>query len=380
MATITLTKNPLRRAGRGLLEILTGPHGVDRYVEIIDPRLASDRHLAEIITSYRETDDTVTLVLQAPQGWETGALERPRPGQAVTITVEVDGIRHRRAFSVASMRATTFTLTIRANPNGIVSRHLVANARPGLLVEVGPPFGELVLPRNLGTDLLLVSGGSGITPVMANLRQLLIDGLLAPASTEAADRAHLPKIAFLHYTRTADDQIFHGELAAMSDAFANLTIRIVHTSESGHFAPEHLDGLDVDLATARIHACGPAGLVADLRDHLDATTGSERLRIEVFHPPVVARTGAPAGGTIRLTVSEQTIVDDARSILEQAEAAGLAPAHGCRMGICHTCTRSVTSGAVRNVIDGTVEVATDAAPVSARICVSAPHGDCAIDL
>mgnify|MGYP001976776844 CR=1 FL=1 len=63
--------------------------------------------------------------------------------------------------------------------------------------------------------------------------------------------------------------------------------------------------------------------------------------------------------------------------LPQAEAAGLTPESGCRMGICFSCTRRKNSGAVRNVITGAVS-STDEEDV--QICVSAPVGDVDIAL
>jgi ferredoxin len=66
-----------------------------------------------------------------------------------------------------------------------------------------------------------------------------------------------------------------------------------------------------------------------------------------------------------------------RQILEQAEAAGLNPTNGCRMGICHTCTRKKISGPVKNLITGAVSTTPDE---NIEICVTAPCGDVQIDL
>ncbi len=387
------------RAGRSLLELLTGPHGTDRYLELLDPKLARDRQLAEVVAVRHETDDVVTLTMTPPRGWAEGTLARPVPGQAVNLTVEVDGVRHRRSFSVASLAPTSWTVTIRANPTGTVSRHLVAGAARGLLVEVGPPFGEMVLPADAGRDggLLLVSGGSGITPVMAMLRRLREHQHLAPIGSPLAETpAVLPRIAFLHYARTEQDTIFADELTALAAGYVNLDLVVVHTDVaqpdsaarglSGFFTPAHAEALRIDPSTARVFVCGPgplAGAVTSwLQDPAGPTGGStERLTVEFFQPPLIA---APAdgdsGGAITLSTSGTALDSDGRSILEQAEDAGLRPEHGCRMGICHSCTRHVTTGSVRNLIDGTVETATDASPVEARICVSTAHGDCAIDL
>jgi ferredoxin len=79
-----------------------------------------------------------------------------------------------------------------------------------------------------------------------------------------------------------------------------------------------------------------------------------------------------SGGRVAFADSGVDVVDDGRSLLEQAEAAGLAPESGCRMGICHTCTRRKTSGAVKNLITGAVST-TDGEDV--QICITAPIGD-----
>ncbi len=66
-----------------------------------------------------------------------------------------------------------------------------------------------------------------------------------------------------------------------------------------------------------------------------------------------------------------------RSLLEQAEALGLTPEFGCRMGICFSCASRKSEGTVRNVLTGEESSLPDE---DIRICVSAPVGDCVVDL
>ena len=380
----------LRRAGRSVLDLLAGPHGIDRYVELVDPTLASDRDLAEVVAITPETPDTVTLTLTPPKGWAKGTLPRPRHGQAVNLAVEVDGVRHRRSFSVASLTPTRWSITVRRNAGGTVSPFLVDRAEPGLVAEVGAPFGEMVLPGDHGLrdGLLLVSGGSGITPVMAMVRELRRAGRLARHGSRLAESPGvLPQVAFLHYARTPQDLIFAAELVELADAFANLDVCVVHTGEDapvndrglhGHFGQHHVDALAIDVGRATTFVCGPRPLADAVRDWIGDPA---RLTVEHFTPPVTggSDTDGP-DGTLRLAASDLALESDGRSILEQAEDAGLAPEHGCRMGICHTCVRDLTAGSVRDVLTGEVATATDAEPVTTQICISAPHGDCAIDL
>jgi ferredoxin len=98
---------------------------------------------------------------------------------------------------------------------------------------------------------------------------------------------------------------------------------------------------------------------------------------ESFVPPVFEPPVNPSGGRITFSDSGIDVVDDGRSLLEQAESAGLTPQNGCRMGICHTCTRRKTAGTVRNLTTGAVSTGPDE---DVQICVSVPVGDVDVSL
>ena len=120
-----------------------------------------------------------------------------------------------------------------------------------------------------------------------------------------------------------------------------------------------------------MYVCGPPALVDAVREHCpDAES-------ESFVPPVFDLTGESSGGQVTFADSNVEVTDDGRPLLDQAEAAGLTPESGCRMGICFSCTRRKTSGVVRNVVTGAVSTA-EAEDV--QICVSAPVGDVDIAL
>jgi stearoyl-CoA 9-desaturase NADPH oxidoreductase len=120
-----------------------------------------------------------------------------------------------------------------------------------------------------------------------------------------------------------------------------------------------------------VFVCGPPALVSAVRALVpDAQS-------ESFVPPVIAVPTEVSGAAMTFTSSKVEVVDDGRSILEQAEAAGLSPQNGCRMGICHTCTRRKVSGPVKNLITGAVSTQPDE---NIEICVTAPCGDVQIDL
>ena len=66
-----------------------------------------------------------------------------------------------------------------------------------------------------------------------------------------------------------------------------------------------------------------------------------------------------------------------RSLLAALEEAGLTPASGCRMGICHTCVCPKLGGTSRNLQSGELQAEPEQA---LRLCVSAPASDLVLDL
>ena len=61
---------------------------------------------------------------------------------------------------------------VRAVPGGWVSRSIVAHSRVGDTWRIGPPMGQLQIARNNGRNVLLVAGGTGLTPIRAMLEDL----------------------------------------------------------------------------------------------------------------------------------------------------------------------------------------------------------------
>jgi ferredoxin-NADP reductase len=334
-----------------LVDLLTGPHGVDRYTELVEPTWTLGDARAKVVAVRRDTPRSVTLTLE-PNAVFTAQLPL-RAGQHVVVTVEVDGRRQTRCYSPANAEGARFVeLTIGVHDGGVVSEHLYRHATPGMVVGLTVGGGDFVLPAIRPRRILFVSGGSGITPVMSMLRTLIAEGFEG-------------ELAFVHYARSADEACYATELAKLSG------VRVLHGyTRSG--AGDLVGRFDADhLAAAMPNAdsvfvCGPRALVDAVRTHCpDALS-------ESFVPPVFDLPAEASGGTVAFADSGVDVVDDGRSLLEQAEAAGLTPESGCRMGICHTCTRRKTSGAVKNLITGAVSTAGEE---DVQICVTAPVGD-----
>lgn len=337
-----------------LVDLLTGPHGVDRYTELVAPTWTTGDARAKIVAVRRQTPRSVTLTLEPNRAF-TGF----RAGQHINLTVEIDGRRRTRPYSPASAEDSRYIeLTVGRHDGGLVSAYLYERARPGMIVGLDSVGGEFVLPARLSRRILFVSGGSGITPVMSMLRTLRTTGFTG-------------EIAFVHYARSADEACYRAELDAM------VGVRTLHgytrvtagSDLDGRFGPAHLAAAMPEPDA--VFVCGPPALVAAVREHC------ANVRSESFVPPVFDASAEASGGSITFADSGVKVTDDGRPLLEQAEAAGLNPDSGCRMGICHSCTRRKTHGVVKNLI---TQAVSSAEQEDVQICVTVPVGDVDIAL
>jgi ferredoxin-NADP reductase len=353
------------------LAALTTPHGVDRYLELVNPMWAATEVRAQIVAITRENPgsdgaDVATVTLQPTRTWRGH-----RAGQYVQVGVELPGSAKRltRCFSISSAASAPgeqITLTIRAHDEGQVSKHLVRDAKPGEILHLSQAEGAFTLHESPATPtvvnrLLFITGGSGITPAMSIVRTLLRDGYDGHAGR---------KVTFVHFARSPEDQIFAEELRAIGEADNGVDVHLFYGDDT--FSAIRLAQLVPDFRGTDTWCCGPAPMVELVESAYD---GSPRLRLEFFKPPRTA-TGS-AEGDISFATSNTTVANDGTSLLAQAEAAGLTPEFGCRMGICFSCTSRKTEGTVRNILTGEESSLPDE---DIRICVSAPVGDCVVDL
>ncbi|MCU1659042.1 MAG: putative oxidoreductase [Pseudonocardiales bacterium] len=367
MTTVVPAVFRRRLSPLAVVEALATPHAVDRYLELVNPMLTVRDVRAEVTEVRRSTADTVTLTLRPTRQWRGF-----EAGQFVQVTVDVDGVRRTRCYSPAGSQHRAdgrIELTVKAHARGLVSRYLHANASTGLVVGLTQAAGTFCLPDPRPPRILLVSGGSGITPVLSMLRTL-------------CDEGYDGDVAFLHYADTEDDVAHRDELRALAAEHSAVTVVLACTGHdggdlSGYFGQEHLDAVAPWHADAETFVCGPPGLMTAVRDLYTRNGRAGRLHVEDFAPAPVAVETAAATGALTFERSGTAVDNTGTTILEQAEAAGLQPEHGCRMGICFSCTQVKMSGCTRNVRTGETHTEPD---TEIQLCISVPVGDVAIDL
>ncbi len=349
-------------------EAATTPYLPADFMDLFAPLRSGADLRGRIEEIHPETPDAATIVIRPGADWAGHV-----PGQYLRIGIDVDGVRQWRAYSLTHgpRRDGRISITVKAVPGGLVSNHLVHRSVPGTMVHLEQAAGEFVLPPE-GGKYLMVTAGSGITPVIGMLRNLFPstdDGVLLPARSAAHD------IVVVHVAPSHPDSIFIRDLEALDAAGA---IRLVarYDDEHGVLDVDHLGDLVTDLADRRTLACGPAGLLDALAAHHEAAGIS--LTTEQFR---TARVEPGDGGTVSFASGTDLEVDGATSILDAAEEAGVLMPSGCRMGICMGCVLPLREGSVRDLRNGAITTAVpgESGDVKVQTCINAAAGPCHID-
>ena len=361
--TVRPSATGLRRRVLELAERMTTPLVPGDYLDLVDPLRSGAPLRGRITAVHPETRDSVTVMIKPGRGWQAHV-----PGQYVRVGVDVDGVRQWRTYSLTSHTDRPdghISITVKAMPDGKVSNYLTYRATVGTLLHLDQAAGDFVLPTAVPDKLLFVTAGSGITPVMGILRNLL-------DRTDAVTDA-----VVVHCAPTPDDVIFGGELRGLA-ARGRIRLIEIHTAGDGRLDAARLHELVDDLDQRRTWACGPGGLLDALQRHWAEQGVADELHTERFRADVVT-TGD--GGTVTFRKSGATAqAAGDQTLLDAGEAAGVLMPSGCRMGVCFGCVVPLRRGAVRDVRTGDLTTAAEGDGVVIQTCISAAAGACDIDI
>jgi ferredoxin-NADP reductase len=336
----------------------------------LDPTLSLRTIRARVVEVRDETHDVKTFVVRP-----NARFPAYRPGSFVTLQLSIGGRALERSYSLSSApaQAGLIAFTVKRVPGGLASNWLSDHVRPGDVLSLSPPAGQFVLPRELPSKLVMISAGSGITPLMSMLRQLV------------AERA-TTQITFLHFARSPRDLIFHDELVALARAASNvqLTFCVEQADEGwtgprGRFSLALLESIAPEFRALPIYLCGPSGFMRGVMQTLEqAQADLSKLRYERFNADFDVSAFLGQAQLIRFVRSQtESLSSRPRTILEEAESLGLSFRSGCRAGNCGTCRCLKRSGVVVDVITGRES---SGAEEFIYPCISIARGTVEVDL
>ena len=261
------------------------------------------------------------------------------PGQHLPLQLEINGEFIARYYTLSSSpsRPGRYAISVKRIDDGRISNWLHQYFQVGDVLAADKPSGDFHL--GIHTDkLLLLSAGSGITPMLSMLRYL-------------SDNDNIRDVVFYHQCSTEADIPSLQELHQLEKMHPSLDLRIVLSQprrdwqgESGRLSLSHLAMIS-DLDQRQVFVCGPNAFM-DTAKKLLLKMGVSPAR---YHQEAFG----PLGGSSTPKQSVKLNIDghifngnNQQTLLEQAETAGVEINYNCRAGFCGACKVTLTSGQV----------------------------------
>ena len=261
------------------------------------------------------------------------------PGQHLPLQLEINGEFIARYYTLSSSpsRPGRYAISVKRIDDGRISNWLHQYFQVGDVLAADKPGGDFHL--GIHTDkLLLLSAGSGITPMLSMLRYL-------------SDNDNIRDVVFYHQCSTEADIPSLQELHQLEKMHPSLDLRIVLSQprrdwqgESGRLSLSHLAMIS-DLDQRQVFVCGPNAFM-DTAKKLLLKMGVSPAR---YHQEAFG----PLGGSSTPKQSVKLNIDghifngnNQQTLLEQAETAGVELNYSCRAGFCGACKVTLTSGQV----------------------------------
>ena len=307
------------------------------------------------------------------------------PGQFLNLAFWIGGARMNRSYSISSSptQREYVDLTVRREPRGAVSRHIDDLLKVGDPIEAGGPVGKFTFSGTEADSIVLISGGVGITPMMSITRYL-------------TERSWAGDIFFIYACRTPADFIFADEIAGLQSRNPKLRVTVAMSRAEGtdwngprgHLTKELLTQTVPNLASRRIHLCGPPSMMDSTKALLtELGVPSNQVKTEAFGTPKpapaasgTAKPTSPATGPLvtfsKNNKSSKIHVD--QTILELSEELGIGIEFSCRVGTCGVCKVKMTSGEVDMAVDDALD-ADDKTNGIILACQAKPRSEVAVE-
>ncbi len=305
--------------------------------------------------------DFVTFWLEPAHG----EVPSYQPGQHLPISIDLKGetIGRRYTLSSSPSRPGRLAISVKRIAGGRVSNWLLDNLSLGDTLTCEQPNGSFHLSDNHHhSPLLLLSAGSGVTPMLSMLRYL-------------ADHQQIDDVVFYHQCRSVEDIPCRAELDALRKQHPGLTV-LISLSQApidwfglkGRFTLSHLKQIK-DVEQRQVFVCGPDGFMQKAKNLLlKKGLPEENYHQEAFGVSVA--TAQPLA-SVTISVNGQAFSgDNQKTLLEQAEDAGIAIANSCRAGLCGACKVTIESGRVHQPeVPALQEIERNSGQVLACCCV-----------
>ena len=312
-----------------------------------------------------ETHDAVSVSFDVPDSLK--AQYQYIPGQYMTLRLDAEGGALNRSYSFCSSpyAGEPMTIAVKRVEGGKGSNFINDQLKPGVEIDVMEPLGNFHTPLSGSNEkhYILFGGGSGITPLFAILKSVL---LIEPKS----------RVTLFYGNRDTQSIIFRAKMDDWASRYADRfkVVYVLDREEVGWtgykgFVVKDMaikllrENTNLNFQHAEFFICGPTPMMKEVETALGVLgVPKERTHIEYFTAKAeedkkAADVGSSAvsevpftgktkvkiiydGNTVEFEVSEK------ESILHAALDAGYDPPYSCMVAACCTCRAKLVSGKV----------------------------------
>lgn len=311
-----------------------------------------------------DTSEAMQIHLRIPE--EVKDKFRFKQGQYLTFRLELGGEELRRSYSLCnapSENPETLEVLVKKLEGGRVSTYLNEQLKVGQTLDTMPPMGLFQTahnPRNKRT-YVGIAAGSGITPVLSNLKEALLQEPLSDAHLIYSNRSvdlvlkkeEIQKIQAqfgnrlqIHYLMSrekTDDPLFEGRISG--DKVAKLLQRFPN----------------LDLREAVYFLCGPSDMIKEVSSYLKNNEKVPAIQVlyEYFSAPddeenaemseeFKAIPNVESFVTVILDDDEYSFHLNSKkdNILDKALKEKMPVPYACKGGVCCTCKAQILEGEV----------------------------------
>jgi ferredoxin-NADP reductase/ferredoxin len=317
---------------------------VEKYINLLHPKRMELR-VSDII---EETPSSKTLRLVSTNNY----LPPFQAGQYIALYLEIGNIRTSRPYSISSQPNQTgyYDITLRRVERGLVSPFLLDRVKRGDILESSGPEGTFYYnPLVHDKTMVCLAGGSGITPFMSMIREIVDCGL---------DRT----VYLLYGNNSTDDIIFHDELSRISGRFDNIKyIPVIenppdgYTGRCGYITGDIIREELGDVGGKTFFLCGPQAMYDFCLPEIEKLNIPRRkIRKEMYGapdniweypgwPPEVKRDDE---FKVKVSGSKPFKAVASEPLLSSLEKHGIVIPSLCRSGECSMCRLKLISGKV----------------------------------
>jgi ferredoxin-NADP reductase len=176
-------------------------------------RIYPDKIVMTVVDKIPRTENSVTIRMKSTSGY----LPPFQAGQYINVYVTINGVRTNRPYSISSSprQRDFYDITVARIENGFVTDYILDEMQFGDTVETSAPAGHFVYsPTYQSKDAVYIAGGSGITPFMSKILDVI---------EAQKDR----NIHLIYGNRNEKSTIFLNKLKALAHKYSHFKLTLV---------------------------------------------------------------------------------------------------------------------------------------------------------